>query len=129
MFPGADGRVWFTARAPAGLLSFDPSDPEGSLERCETASLQEPDGVCLGPDGALWIADTAANTIVRFDPADGSWTTAGTAPQVDGPFDIKPGPDGASVWFTNKTGNTIGRLSTVDEARAGRDSVVDEDRG
>ena len=108
----ADGRLWVTTRSPAGLLSFDPADLEGSLERHGTAPLQEPDGVCAGPDGALWIADTAANTVVRFDPATASWTTVATAPRVDGPFDVKPGPDGASVWFTNKTGNTIGRLAT-----------------
>ena len=124
----ADRRLWVTTRTPAGLLSFDPADLEGSLERHAAASLQEPDGVCVGPDGALWIADTGASTVVRFDPATASWTTAGAAPQVDGPFDIKPGPD-ASLWFTNKTGNTIGRLATGGEDGLSRASVVDEDGG
>jgi len=32
------------------------------------------------------------------------------AAEVDGPFDIKAGPEDGALWFTNKSGNTIGRI-------------------
>jgi virginiamycin B lyase len=36
----------------------------------------------------------------------------GHFPLIDGPFDIKPGPDGY-LWFTNKAGNSLGRVFTA----------------
>ena len=35
----------------------------------------------------------------------------GAYPDVDEPFDIKDGPDGW-LWFTNKSGNSLGRIFT-----------------
>ncbi|MEO6827032.1 MAG: hypothetical protein ABI255_04615 [Microbacteriaceae bacterium] len=40
-----------------------------------------------------------------------AWRFFGAAPEADGPFDIKPAaaPEDGARWFTNKSGNTIGR--------------------
>ncbi|BBZ32185.1 Vgb family protein [Mycolicibacterium confluentis] len=107
----ADGRLWVTTREPAGLLSFDPAYPVDSAVHVTDERLREPDGVWVGPDGAVWFADTAANTIVRHQPgAPEAWQFFGAPPDVEGPFDIKSGPDGTDLWFTNKGGNSIGRI-------------------
>ncbi|WP_099024060.1 Vgb family protein [Mycolicibacterium palauense] len=107
----ADGRLWLSTREPAGLWSFDPADPSGSARHVTHERLREPDGVWAGVDGAVWIADTAANMLAGYHPATGRWRFAGGPPQVDGPFDIKAGPDDGNLWFTNKAGNTIGCLT------------------
>lgn len=106
-----DGLLWVTTRAPAGLLSFDPRDPAATMRHTTDARLREPDGLCAGEDGRVWCVDTAVNAVVGHRPDDGSWEFVGGPPDVDGPFDIKPGPDPAVMWFTNKTGNSIGALS------------------
>ncbi len=106
-----DGVLWLTTREPAGLLSFDARDPAATLRHATDLRLREPDGVCAGEDGRVWFVDTAANSIVGHRPESGSWEFFGAPPDVDGPFDIKPGPDPAVMWFTNKTGNSIGVLS------------------
>jgi len=80
--------------------------------------LRAPDGIWVGADRALWLADTGANAIVRLDPLasdpDAMWVTYGEPPIVAGSFDIKPGADPADgfLWFTNKAGNSIGRMFT-----------------
>ena len=105
------GRLWVTAREPAGLVSFEPADPVGSAHRVGHPDLVAPDGIWLGGDGALWIADTEANRIVRHHPlATGDpWSFHGHPPEVAGPFDIK-GDGGDHLWFTNKATGTIGRI-------------------
>ncbi|MBI5338274.1 MAG: hypothetical protein HZB45_11395 [Mycolicibacterium rufum] len=109
--PTPDGLLWLTTREPAGLLSFDARDPAATLRHATDRRLREPDGVCAGEDGRVWFVDTAANSIVGHLPGTGSWQFFGAPPDVDGPFDIKPGPDPAVMWFTNKSGNSIGALS------------------
>jgi virginiamycin B lyase len=105
-----DGRLWVTTREPAGLLSFDPADPVESQVHVTDDCLCEPDGVWVGPDAALWFVDTAANAIVRHVPDGDDWQFFGGPPNVEGPFDIKAGPDGTDLWFTNKAGDSIGRI-------------------
>lgn len=109
----SDGTLWVTTREPAGLLSFDPADPLHSVRHVTGDGVAEPDGVWVGADGALWFADTGANAIGRYSPEAGTWTFFGAPPEVDGPFDIKAGPDPSdgNLWFTNKTGNSLGRIS------------------
>ncbi|KRE29179.1 hypothetical protein ASG82_26460 [Mycobacterium sp. Soil538] len=106
-----DGLLWLTTREPAGLLCFDPRDPAATLRHATEDRLREPDGVCSGVDGRVWFVDSAANTVVGHRPGTLSWEFLGAPPDVDGPFDIKPGPDPAVMWFTNKAGNSIGVLS------------------
>jgi virginiamycin B lyase len=109
------GHLWLTTRDPPGLLRFDPNavDPVATIARASHGKLVTPDGIWSGPDGALWLADTDADSIVRFDPTTDAWSFYGAPPLVAGPFDIKSGPSGDSrLWFTNKTGNSIGSIAT-----------------
>lgn len=116
---GSD-RLWLTTQGMPGLVSFEPSaaDPASTLRRVSHPRLRTPDGMWLGADGALWLADTDADAIVRFDPSASTngdaWSFFGERPFVEGPFDIKSGADTRDgfLWFTNKTGNSIGRIST-----------------
>src|SRR5215831_5848487 len=39
-----------------------------------------------------------------------------TGPGITGPWGITAGPDGA-LWFTNRTGNTIGRITTTGKVK------------
>jgi len=105
-----DGMLWLTTREPAGLLSFDPRDPADTVRHVSDPVLVEPDGVCTAVDGSLWLVDSATDSVVRYAPG-GDWQRFGAAPDVAGPFDIKPGPDPTVLWFTNKTGNSIGQVS------------------
>jgi virginiamycin B lyase len=118
------GRLWVTTQEHPGLLTFDPAapDPASTVRWVTDDRLKTPDGVWFGVDDAVWFVDTDSNAIGRHDPrrtGAASWRFFGSAPDVDGPFDIKPGadPDDGALWFTNKTGNTIGRIQ------------IDHDRG
>jgi virginiamycin B lyase len=114
-----DGRLWVTTQDRPGILAFHP----GRLDNPEPFSwwtddrLGSPDGVWFGRDGVPWAVDTVKNAIVRFDVgASGSaaWTVFGAPPKVQGPFDIKSvDPTDGWLWFTNKTGNSLARISTV----------------
>lgn len=106
-----DGTLWLTTREPAGLMSFDPENPTGTMRLFTHPELVEPDGICTGLDGRLWLVDTATDRIVGHTPRAGSWDFVGAPPDVHGPFDIKPGPDPDVMWFTNKGGNSIGALN------------------
>ena len=114
------GRLWLSTQGAPGLVSFEPSaaDPASTLRRVEHQRLRTPDGIWLGADDALWFADTDADAIVRFDPAASAngdaWAFFGGRPLVEGPFDIKSGADPRDgfLWFTNKSGNSIGRISS-----------------
>jgi virginiamycin B lyase len=113
-------RLWLTTQGSPGLVSYEPSaaDPASTLRSVSHQRLRTPDGIWLGADGALWLADTDADVIVRFDPGASTdadaWAFFGGRPLVEGPFDIKSGADPRDglLWFTNKSGNSIGRIST-----------------
>lgn len=111
------GRLWLTTQDAPGLLTFDPGapDPGGTVTWIGDSRLRSPDGVWYGVDGAVWLADSDGNAIVRYDanlPADSAWHFFGALPDVNGPFDIKPSadPSNGMLWFTNKAGNTLGRI-------------------
>lgn len=114
-----DDRLWVTTQDPPGLLSFQANgaDPAATADWVTGSRLKTPDGIWFGSDGSAWLADTAANSLARFRPgsaAGGPWSMYGRAPDVDGPFDIKAGGNPAErfLWFTNKTGNSIGGITT-----------------
>ncbi len=107
------GALWLTSREPAGLMSFDPADPAGTVRLVSDERLREPDGVWVGEDCVVWLVDSQANAVVRYDPAAQAWEFFGGPPDVEGPFDIEPGPDPAELWFTNKAGNSLGRISVA----------------
>lgn len=113
------GTLWLTTQDAPGLLTIDApahgmrAPGEAAVHWCTDESLRTPDGVWVAADGAVWIADTAADAIVRYEPATRRWAGF-TAPGVEGPFDIKPGPDESALWFTNKRGSSIGRINVSD---------------
>jgi len=49
-------------------------------------------------------------------PRHGRDWRAYTGPGITGPWGITAGPDGA-LWFTNRTGNTIGRITTTGKVK------------
>ncbi|GAA4815208.1 hypothetical protein [Tomitella cavernea] len=115
--PGPAGGLWVTTQNEPGLLRIAPpayGAAPGILAVTWYTDplLHSPDGVWTAPDGTVWLADSAGDTLVRFHPDAGSWERF-TAPGVEGPFDIKPGPDPAYLWFTNKRGGSIGRIRVV----------------
>jgi virginiamycin B lyase len=119
------GWLWVTTQDRPGLLTFDPTvpDPTTTVRWVTDERLETPDGVWCGVDGALWFADTSSNAIGRHDPrvaGPTSWQFFGGSPDVDGPFDIKPGgdPTDGCLWFTNKSGNTIGRIQVTNTGSA-----------
>ncbi|TRW78710.1 hypothetical protein FK535_24420 [Mycolicibacterium sp. 018/SC-01/001] len=111
-----DGALWLTTRDPAGLLSFNPTNPAGTMCHFTHSELVEPDGICTGVDGRLWFVDASSDRVVGVAPQQAgdrhAWTFV-SSPDVRGPFDIKPGPDPDVVWFTNKAGNSLGLLSVA----------------
>ncbi|WP_182357281.1 Vgb family protein [Tomitella gaofuii] len=118
--PGASddtGELWVTTQNEPGLLRIAPT-ARGAAPGPLAATwytdppLRTPDGVWTAPDGTVWLADTDGDALVRFTPATGRWERF-TAPGVEGPFDIKPGPEPAYLWFTNKRGGSIGRIRVV----------------
>ena len=117
---GADGRLWVTTQERPGLLTFDPAAPDAAatVDWFTDSRLRTPDGVWFGIDRAVWFVDTAADAIGRFAPsATGSqaWSFFGEPPEVEGPFDIKPGadPDDGRLWFTNEGGDSIGCIQVA----------------
>lgn len=121
----ASGWLWLTTQDAPGLLTFDPGahDPASTVRWVTHPGLEQPDGVWFGIDGSVWFVDTAGNTVGSYRP-DGTraidkgadaWRFFGKPPTVDGPFDIKPSADASdgTLWFTNKTGNTLGRIVIV----------------
>jgi virginiamycin B lyase len=114
----ASGRLWVTTQDRAGLLTFHPDDIDAAdaFTWWTDDGLRVPDGVWVGADECVWAVDTDANHLVRFDPAatgPNRWSRYGSPPEVDGPFDIKPSdPADEWLWFTNKNGNSIGRIRT-----------------
>lgn len=65
-----------------------------------------PVGITTGPDGNLWVAESSADRIARVTPAGA--VTEFTLPASREPLDIASA--GGLVWFTERTGDRIGRL-------------------
>ena len=74
----------------------------------------QPRRLARGPDGSLWIAG-AGDRIVKMTPQGA--TTSFDIPAGRGPNDIVLGPDNA-LWFTEKTSNSIGRITTAGRYRS-----------
>jgi len=116
---GPDGALWFTEAAnDIGRIT-----PAGLVTQFPVAGVCVPNegcgafGITAGPDGNLWFTEGAADNtddIGRITPT-GSFTafplpTDGS----DGsePYNITPGPDGKSLWFTEVLAREIGRITT-----------------
>jgi len=68
-----------------------------------------PVGIAVGLDGGLWLAGFTSNEVVRLD-VEGSITDRYAVPtQNSQVLQVAAAPDG-SIWFTEVTGNKVGRL-------------------
>lgn len=111
---GPDGALWFTeGGASRGLAQIT---TDGTVTQYDIPSL--PANVVAGPDAALWI--TEGNKIAR-------WIKTGRNPEITEipvptpgslPDGIAVGADG-NIWFTEQTGNKIGRVNLVPSGSCG----------
>ena len=124
--PASDGALWFTEAGfgvskigritTAGVITHYPTPTPTGFFAIESS-------ITLGPDGNLWFTESDVNKIGRLDPT--KLTGCDTAPTTciteftiptpgTGPAGITAGPpsDGA-LWFTEKTTNKIGRITTA----------------
>src|SRR5215207_11706 len=76
----------------------------------------EPAGIAPGPDGNLWAVERAASRVVRVTPTGAA--TEFALPAGREPLDIVAA--GGFIWFTERTGDRIGRL----DPGAGSDAAV-----
>ena len=134
---GPDGQLWFTDQgtqdssgnqidASIGYMSTT----SGAYGYYTDPSIVDPVGITVGPDGRLWFTNQSTPTDCPpcgTTPSIGQITTAGVishftdaspdhpSPNLDQPYGITTGPDGA-LWFTNSggggLGGTIGRVTT-----------------
>ncbi len=94
-------------------------------------SVDQPQGITVGPDGALWFTNAGNNTIGRITTAGALTSFAGAA--INDPVGITAGPDGA-LWFTNLDdfGNfagSIGRITTAGVSTRYNDSPISSPLG
>lgn len=100
---GPDGRLWFTSAFHIGRVTTSGSfttfpDPGGDFPR----------GITAGP-GGMWFVEAIANNVSRIT-LTGVITDFSPPTVPSGPFDITLGSDGA-LWFTESSGNKIGRTA------------------
>ena len=105
------GRVWaFSQNKDQAFRLALNAGQESPADKIVTMPAgTQPRRAARGPDGNLWIAG-AGGRIVRMTP-EGALTSF-TLPAGRGPNDIVLGPDNA-LWFTEKTSNSIGRITTA----------------
>jgi streptogramin lyase len=124
--PGSADTSFFVT-VPVGALSGPVAvvTPTGTAQSSQsvtiTSTAHGPQAITAGPDGNLWFTEQQGNAIGRITPA-GQITEfplpipTPTAASVAFPFTagdptgIAAGPDG-NLWFTEPTGNLIGRIS------------------
>ena len=104
---GPDGNVWFTVGYPPkiGRISADGTMAEFGVE--ESPNGRYAYSITGGRDGAMWFT-LRERTVGRI-------STSGAVSLFPGgaqPNRIVTGPDG-NVWFTQISGNKIGRLTTA----------------
>jgi streptogramin lyase len=110
------GRVWALSQNKDQALRLALGAGEGAPpDKIVTMPAgTRPRRAARGPDGSLWIAG-AGDRIVKMTPQGA--LTSFTLPPGRGPNDIVLGPDSA-LWFTEKTSNSIGRITTAGRYRS-----------
>jgi len=81
-----------------------------------------PSGVTAGPDGNVWVAMTSASRIARVTP--GGTVTEFVLPAGRGPTGMTSA--GGFVWFTERTGDRVGRLDPSAGTDAGIQGSISE---
>lgn len=108
---GPDGNVWFTDQ----FNKINRITTGGDLKRFELAAAY----VARGSDGNLWFVDN--NTITRLVIADDGVDAGQAFPVPTGNAGVaavaaEPGGD---LWFTESTGNKIGRIDLSADCEPG----------
>ncbi len=115
------GTTWDILSGPGGMLWYSSPDSNvvGSLTTAGVAkeypvtAAGDQFGLTVGADGNLWVAQAVANSIGRLTPSgvftEFTGVTAGGRPEY-----IAAGP-GNTLWFTEKNGNRIGRVTGIVE--------------
>jgi len=126
---GPDGNLWFTEEKGNRIGRITPS---GTVTQFTVPTAgSHPRGIAAGPDGNMWFTEFTGGKVGRI-------IVSGTLPVVStnrallartaftrtgqitefssgitaesGPAGITRGPDG-NMWFTEETGNAIGRIT------------------
>ncbi|HEY5977272.1 MAG TPA: hypothetical protein VIT85_05400 [Solirubrobacterales bacterium] len=89
---GPDGRMWVTSINKIG--SFDPADPEGSVDVDSVDSITSNSPLVAGPDGQMWAA--ASDAVVHWSTSAPDKAEAFTVTDLD-PKDIDVAGQGLVV--------------------------------
>lgn len=112
IFPGTDGRVWFTALGSDALGAIDPDapDPAATITTVALPSGSRPVALKSGPDGRLWFSLRGIDAIGSLEPSspDDSLQVF-DSPTIAGPAALFVTRDGR-VWWVNSSSDTVGVL-------------------
>ena len=99
---GPDGALWFTNRFNDSIGRITTA---GVVTNFTDLTIASPMGITSGPDNALWFT-IGGNSIERITTA-GVVTKFSDIHNINNPHGITY--DGSFLWFTNFSGNSIGR--------------------
>jgi len=101
---GPDGRIWICDGGSSLVAShFLANSPPTQNVPLSSPALS----IALGRDGRIWAAEYNAKKVAACPTTGGACTEY---PVTSNPYQIAAAPDG-SVWFTEATGNVIGRIT------------------
>lgn len=113
--PGTE-HVWMTGQLDDSVVRID-ADGEVTPHFIEKGA--GPHGIVFDADGRLWVSLEFGGRIVELDPDTGEVLSEvsllGTCDECDGgnpgAHGLAVAPDGRTLWYTGKEGNTVGRIS------------------
>ncbi|WP_024796398.1 Vgb family protein [Tomitella biformata] len=124
IFPGADGRLWFTCLGSDALAAIDPdaADPAGTITLHTHPDLRGPVAIKAAATGLLWFTARGSQAVGSLDPRAHSPTASLRlirSELIADPSALFVDARGL-VWWVNAGSGTVGRLdpSSGDPARA-----------
>ena len=102
------------------LLAGAPSAQAAITDFPLSSGVTAPGGITTGPDGNLWVALSGTDRLARVTPT--GTVTEFVVPRE--PFEITS--SGGSVWFTEPTGDRIGRINPSAGTDAGIQASIVE---
>lgn len=104
-----DGLLWIARNG--GVISFNPSDPEGTKQIHDIALIGTDPQIVYGPDGNLWVA--SANKLVKVPPGNPAGATevpiAGLAPKdIDVAGSLVVVASFEHIYAVDASGNVVG---------------------
>jgi streptogramin lyase len=102
-----DDTLWIADYELHQIVHFDPTTGVFTGYPLDAAFGTNPNpfGVRVAPDGSVWFTCWGDRSLGRFDPVGGTWDRFD--PSSDPPVDIAFSDDGATVWFTMRSGLTL----------------------